>query len=303
MEYRKRIIVGSRQSPLAKAQVNIFLKSLKIIFGATFFNKVEQKFFKTSGDKFLEKKISTIGNKGLFTKEIDEAQLNFKIDIGVHSLKDLPTKLPEGLIIGAVLKRDNPNDLIMTRDKVKLKDLKKNAVVGTSSIRRAVQLKKLRPDIELKEIRGNIETRINKLKNGRFDAIILAYAGLKRLKIKDHYEKIDIKKMIPSPGQGVIAIVVRKNDNLLSLLKKLNDQKTLIESECERNFLSALDGSCKTPIGALARLELKTKSKILFHYMAASLDGKKFIKDKTYFDTDNCCNMSFNLGKKIKKML
>ena len=121
-----------------------------------------------------------------------------------------------------------------------------------------MQLKKLRPDIELKEIRGNVGTRINKLKNGEFDAIILAYAGLKRLKIKDHYEKIDIKEMIPSPGQGVIAIVIRKDDNLLSLLERLNDQKTLIESECERNFLSALDGSCKTPIGALARLELKT---------------------------------------------
>ena len=303
MEYRKKIIVGSRQSPLAMAQVDIFLKSLKVFFGLKYFRKLEQKFFKTSGDKFLEKKISTIGNKGLFTKEIDEAQLNFEIDIGVHSLKDLPTELPEGLMIGAVLKRDDPNDLIMTREKVRFKDLKKKAVVGTSSIRRAVQLKKLRPDIELKEIRGNIETRINKLKNGEYDAIILAYAGLKRLKIKEYYEKIEIKEMIPSPGQGVIAIVIRKDDDLFSLLEKLNDQKTLIESECERNFLSALDGSCKTPIGALARLELKTKSKILFHYMAASLDGKKFIKDKTYFDTYNCCNMSFNLGKKIKKML
>ena len=109
--------------------------------------------------------------------------------------------------------------------------------------------------------------------------------------------------MIPSPGQGVIAIVIRKHDNLLSLLKRLNDQKTSIESKCERNFLSALDGSCKTPIGALARLELKNKSKILFHYMAATSDGKKFIKDKTYFDIDNYCKMSFNLGKKIKKML
>ena len=303
MEYRKRIIVGSRQSPLAKAQVNIFLKSLKNFFGAKYFNKVEQKFFKTSGDRFLDKKISTIGNKGLFTKEIDEAQLNFKIDIGVHSLKDLPTKLPEGLIIGAVLKRDDPNDLIMTKDKVKLIDLKKNAVVGTSSIRRTVQLKRLRPDIELKEIRGNIGTRINKLKNGEYDAIILAYAGLKRLKIKEYYEKIEIKEMIPSPGQGVIAIVIRKDDDLSSLLEKLNDQKTLIESECERNFLSALDGSCKTPIGALASLEVKTKSKILFHYMVASIDGKKFIKDKTYFDIDNYYKMSFNLGKKIKKML
>jgi len=303
MEYRKKIIVGSRQSPLAKAQVDIFFKLLKNVFGIKYFNKLEQKFFKTSGDKFLEKKISTIGNKGLFTKEIDEAQLNFRIDVGVHSLKDLPTKLPKGLMIGAVLKRDDPNDLIMIREKVQFKDLKKKAVVGTSSVRRAIQLKKLRPDIELKEIRGNVGTRINKLKNGEFDAIILAYAGLKRLKIKEHYEKIEVRKMIPSPGQGVIAIVVRKDDDLLSLLDKLNDQKTLIESECERNFLLALDGSCKTPIGALARLEENKKAKILFHYMAASTDGKKFIKDKTYFDIDNYSKMSFNLGKKIKKML
>ena len=303
MEYRKKIIVGSRQSPLARAQVDIFLKSLKVFFGVKYFNKLEKKFFKTSGDKFLEKKISSLGNKGLFTKEIDEAQLNLNIDIGVHSLKDLPTKLPKGLMIGAVLKRDDPNDLIMTREKVKLKDLKKKAVVGTSSIRRAVQLKKLRPDLELKEIRGNVGTRINKLKNGEYDAIILAYAGLKRLKIKEYYEKIEIKEMIPSPGQGVIAIVIREGDDLFSLLKKLNDQKTLIESECERIFLSALDGSCKTPIGALARLELKSRSKILFYYMVASMDGKKFIKDKTYFDIDNYYKMSFNLGKKIKKML
>ena len=165
MEYRKKIIVGSRESPLAKAQVNIFFESLKLVLGKNFLNKLEQKFFRTSGDKFLEQNISKIGNNGLFTKEIDEAQLKSEIDIAVHSLKDLPTKLPEGLIIGAVLKRDDPNDLIMTRDKVKLKDLKKNAVVGTSSIRRAVQLKKIRPDIELNDIRGIIDTRINKLKN------------------------------------------------------------------------------------------------------------------------------------------
>ena len=303
MDYRKKIIVGSRESPLAVAQADIFFKKLKNLLGKKYFKKLEQKFFKTSGDKFLEKKISTLGNKGLFTKEIDEAQLNFKIDIGVHSLKDLPTKLPQGLIIGAVLKRDTPNDLIMTREKVRLKDLKKNAVVGTSSIRRTVQLKKLRPDVEIKEIRGNVGTRINKLKNGEFDAIILAHAGLKRLKINENFEKIDIKKMIPSPGQGVIAIVIRENDNLLNFLENLNDTKTLIESECERNFLSALDGSCKTPIGALARLEVKAKSKILFHYMVASEDGEKFIKDKTYFEIDNYCKMSFDLGQKIKKML
>ena len=141
----------------------------------------------------MEKKISTIGNKGLFTKEIDEAQLNFKIDIGVHSLKDLPTKLPEGLIIGAVLKRDDPNDLIMTRDKVKLKDLKKCSSRNFFDSKGS-PTKKLRPDIELKEIRGNIGTRINKLKNGKFDAIILAYAGLKRLKLKIIMKKLILKK-------------------------------------------------------------------------------------------------------------
>ncbi len=129
MDYRKKIIVGSRESPLAIAQVDIFFKSLKNLFGKKYFNELEQKFFKTWGDKFLEKKISTLGNKGLFTKEIDEAQLNFKIDIGVHSLKDLPPKLPEGLIIGAVLKRETPNDIIITREKVQLKDLKKTQLL------------------------------------------------------------------------------------------------------------------------------------------------------------------------------
>ncbi len=300
----KKFKVGSRGSPLARAQVEIFSNILEKSLGKNFIIELEKKFYQTSGDNFLEKKISTIGNKGLFTKEIDEAQLNSEIDIAVHSLKDLPTKLPKGLIIGAVLKREDPFDVILFNKKKKFKALSKGAVVGTSSLRRSVQLKKLRPDLNIKEIRGNVETRIKKLKKGNFDAIILAAAGLKRLGIDEDYEKLNIAFMTPSPGQGVIALVVRESDNNLGFLKKVNHPSSFIESECERIYLSALDGSCETPVGALAKIKLiKKKKKIHFNYMASSPDGFKYFKDQTYFDIDNYRKMSFNLGYRIKKLL
>lgn len=304
MLHSKKIIVGSRGSPLARAQVEIFSNILVKSLGKKFTIELEKKFYQTSGDKFLEKNISTIGNKGLFTKEIDDAQLNSEIDIGVHSLKDLPTKLPKGLIIGAVLKREDPLDVILFNKKKKIKALSTGETVGTSSLRRSVQLKKLRPDLNIKEIRGNVETRIKKLKKGDFDAIILAAAGLKRLGIDEEYEKLNIKFMTPSPGQGVIALVVRENDKNLDFLKQVNHPSSFIESECERIYLSALDGSCETPVGAIAKIKLINKKKrIHFNYMAASTDGRKYFKDQTYFDIDNYRKMSFNLGYRIKKLL
>jgi hydroxymethylbilane synthase len=304
MLHLRKFKVGSRGSPLARAQVEIFSNILEKSLGKNFIIELEKKFYQTSGDNFFEKKISTIGNKGLFTKEIDDAQLNLEIDIAVHSLKDLPTKLPKGLIIGAVLKREDPLDVILFNKKKKFKSLSKGAVVGTSSLRRSVQLKKLRPDLNIKDIRGNVETRIKKLKKGNFDAIILAAAGLKRLGIDEHYEKLNIGFMTPSPGQGVIALVVRENDKNLGFLKKVNDPSSFIESECERIYLSALDGSCETPVGALAKIKLiKKKKKIHFNYMASSPDGFKYFKDQTYFDIDNYRKMSFNLGYRIKKLL
>ena len=297
----RKIIVGSRESPLAKEQVEIFLKILKSKLGVSYLNFIEKKFIKTSGDKFLNQSISEIGNKGLFTKEIDEAQIKSEIDIAVHSLKDLPTQLPKGLFIGGVLKRERPNDVLFSLKKYNIKNNNKKILLGTSSIRRKIQLKNLNPNLEIKEIRGNVGTRIEKVKNGSFDGIILAQAGLKRLKVTNNFKIIDIRSLIPAVGQGVIALVI-KNPVAQKIVSEINHKKTFIESDCERCFLKALDGSCKTPIGALARIIKKNKKKyIFFRYMASSFDGSKIIKSKTFFDLKNYKSMSFDLGKKLKK--
>ena len=300
----KKIIVGSRESPLAKEQVEIFLKVLERKFGNSYLNFVEKKFVRTSGDKFLDKKISEIGNKGLFTKEIDEAQLRSEIDIAVHSLKDLPTELPKGLFIGGVLKRERPHDVIFTLKNFNIKNNTNKILLGTSSIRRKIQLMNINPNLKIMEIRGNVGTRIEKVKNGHFDGIVLAEAGLRRLKIRNNFKAIDIRNIIPAVGQGVIALVIKKNKFIENIVNKINHKTTFIESDCERNFLRALDGSCKTPIGALAKIVKKNKkTSILFRYMASSLDGKKLVKSKTFFELSNYKSMSFSLGKKIKKVI
>ena len=298
----KKIIIGSRKSPLAQAQVEIFLKELekkelrkKIIF--------EKKFFTTTGDKFLNTKISEIGNKGLFTKEIDEAQLSSQIDVSIHSLKDLPTTLPKGLEISAVLPRGDPADIAITKENQSFFELKNGQVVGTSSIRRKIQLQRIKPDLIYKDVRGNVETRISKLKNDGYDAIVLANAGFMRLRLKHNIEKFDLNEIVPAVGQGVIAVVTKKNENINELITMVNDPKTWVECDCERIFLNALDGSCKTPIGAYAKITNKDPSKILFRFMASSFNGKKFIKDETYFHIERYHQQSMNLGKKIKQKI
>lgn len=300
----KKIIVGSRESPLAKEQVEIFLNALKKKFGVSYLKFINRKFLKTSGDMFLNENISEIGNKGLFTKEIDEAQLRSEIDIAVHSLKDLPTELPKGLFIGGVLKRERPNDVIFSLKKYNIKNNKKKILLGTSSIRRKIQLMHLNKNLHVSEIRGNVGTRIKKVIDGSFDAVILAEAGLRRLSIDKNYQTIDIRNIIPAVGQGVIALVIKENKFTETLVNQINHKNTFIESDCERHFLRALDGSCKTPIGALARIVKKNNNKkIFFRYMASSLDGKKIIKSKTFFDLKNYKSLSFGLGKQIKKII
>lgn len=300
----KRIIVGSRESPLAKEQVEIFLKAFGKKFGNSTLKFIDKKYFKTTGDKFLNKQISEIGNKGLFTKEIDDAQLNKKVDIAIHSLKDLPTELPKGLHLAGVLKREDPNDAVFSLKEIKLNKSKKKLIVGTSSIRRKVQLQKLNSRIQVKDIRGNLGTRIKKVGEGKYDCIILATAGLKRLKIRNNFKKIDVRNIIPSAGQGVIAIVTSKNKIIEKLIKELNHTRTFIESDCERLFLKSLDGSCKTPIGAIAKIVKKEKKDYLFfRYMASSLDGKRLVKGNTFFKLKSYKKMSLDLGKKIKKLI
>jgi len=301
----KKITVGSRESPLAKAQVKVFLDVLSNKFGVSALKFIKSKFLKTSGDIFLNKNISEIGNKGLFTKEIDEAQLRSEIDIAVHSLKDLPTVLPKGLFIGGVLKRERPNDVIFSLKKYDIKKSSKKIILGTSSIRRKIQLMHLNKNLDVLEIRGNVGTRIKKVIDGIFDGVILAEAGLRRLNITENYKSIDIRNIIPAVGQGVIALVIKKNKYTETLIDQINHKSTFIESDCERQFLRALDGSCKTPIGALAKIVKRNNNKkqIFFRYMASSLDGKKIIKSKTFFDLNNYKKQSFKLGSKIKELI
>ena len=301
----KKITVGSRESPLAKAQVKVFLDVLSNKFGVSALKFIKSKFLKTSGDIFLNKNISEIGNKGLFTKEIDEAQLRSEIDIAVHSLKDLPTVLPKGLFIGGVLKRERPNDVIFSLKKYDIKNSSKKILLGTSSIRRKIQLMHLNKNLDVLEIRGNVGTRIKKVIDGIFDGVILAEAGLRRLNITENYKSIDIRNIIPAVGQGVIALVIKKNKYTETLIDQINHKSTFIESDCERQFLRALDGSCKTPIGAIAKIVKRNNNKkqIFFRYMASSLDGKKIIKNKTFFDLNNYKKQSFKLGSKIKELI
>ena len=306
MEYNiKKIIIGSRESKLAKAHVEIFKRKFNDKFKKNLDIKLITKFIKTSGDKFLSKNISDIGNKGLFTKEIDLAQLENKVDVGIHSLKDLPTSLPDGLEIVSVLKRGAHEDVLYSDQNFSLTELKQNSIVGTSSIRRKYQILKQRPDLIFRDLRGNVDSRIGKLEKGKFDAIILAKSGLERLGFKKKYLSLDPDIIVPSVGQGDIALVVNiKNLMVKEILKKLNDKDTLLEVTCERAFLEALDGSCKTPVGAFAKI-LKDDEKefINFRYFASTLDGKKFISDKKKIILSNCFDESYNLGEDVKRQL
>ena len=300
----EKIIVGSRESLLAKQHIKIFEETFTKYYGKSSKNKIERKFFKTTGDKFLNKKISELGNKGLFTKEIDEALLNGQINLGIHSLKDLPTTLPNGLEIGAVLKREDFRDVLISNNGSKINNLKMKSIIGTSSIRRKIQLQRLATQVNVRDIRGNIDTRIKKLERKEYDAILLAYAGLKRLGIKTKFNIIDPRVITPALGQGAIALVVnRKNVKLNLIIKKLNHTKTSIETECERNFLRALDGSCQTPVGGYANLKGTNDKKKIIFFKAFSKDGVTLVKDRVCLNLNNFMSESYSLGVKVKEKI
>ena len=305
MHNYETIILGSRKSLLARKHVEIFESEFKRKIGNSSKIKIVKKFFKTSGDKFLNEKISEIGNKGLFTKEIDDALLINKINLGIHSLKDLPTTLPNGMEIAAVLKREDFRDVLVTEQNLKLGELKTNSIIGTSSIRRQMQLKQIRPDLIIKEIRGNVDSRIRKLKEKKFDGIVLAHAGLKRLGILENYNIFNPRTILPALGQGALALVVNvKNQEINSIIKKLNHSKTYLETECERIFLKALDGSCQTPVGGYAILKrLGNEQKIFFSFIAFSKDGSFHIRDKVNFNVKNFRTECYKVGVSVRKKI
>ncbi len=300
----EKITIGSRQSPLAKKQVEIFVEKFKEIYGPKMCSILDFKYLKTSGDKLLDKNISKFGNKGLFTKELDQAQLKNEIDVSIHSLKDLPTKINKKLCLALVLQREDPRDAIYSVVKKKISDLKPKNIIGTSSIRRAVQIKRILPNVILKQIRGNIDTRINKTIKGEYDAIILAVAGLKRLKIKK-FTALDVNEFVPAACQGIIGVVIKKNkENLIEILSKLNCRKTFLEAKCERLFLDTLDGSCETPIGGYAKIQtINNKKKLSFFYMASSKSDDAFVKGKVLFSIENFEDEIIEFATKIKKKI
>lgn len=290
----RKIIVGSRRSKLALTQTNWFIDQMKAA-GAPF--EFEVKEIVTKGDKILDVMLSKVGGKGLFVKEIQQALFNKEIDFAVHSMKDMPAVLPEGLTIGCIPPRVDPRDAFISNGHVKFMDLPVGAIVGTSSLRRSSQLLLLRPDLEIKWIRGNIDTRLQKLQDGEYDAILLAAAGLKRMGWSDDVvtEYMSVEDCVPAVGQGALSIECRSDDEeLLAELAKVSDDKTWKEVEAERTFLFEMDGSCQVPIAGFAQ---SVGEEIEFTGYIASPDAKQVFK-KAVRGKD-----AKEVGKEVAKVL
>lgn len=247
-----RLRIGSRGSQLALWQAN-HISSLLRERG----HEVELEIIKTTGDKITDVALAKVGTKGMFTKEIEEALAEGRVDLAVHSLKDLPTELPPGFEIAAITKRENPRDVLLSVKYASIAELPNKAKVGTSSLRRQAQLKVVRPDLDIFPLRGNVDTRVRKLEEENYDAIILAAAGLFRLgKTQLVKQVIDEELMCPAAGQGALGIEIRKGDEVMrEHLRFLDDAAARTTTTCERALLNKLGGGCQVPIGALAEME------------------------------------------------
>jgi hydroxymethylbilane synthase len=294
----KKIILGSRESKLAliyaeKAKAKIL--EFVFLFG---FEDVVIKKITTTGDTIQDKRLSEVGGKGLFSKKIEEELLDEKIDLAVHALKDMPSDETEGLITNCFLERNDPREILISKDNKHIKDLAPNSIVGTSSLRREFQLKKIREDLNYKLIRGNVDTRIKKLKDNLYDAIILSYAGIQSLSLNENISQtFSTSEIIPSAGQGVVALQCRENDQeLIKLLEKVNHQPTHNCVVAERNVLKVLEGDCETAVGIIANIDGDT---INLEAELFSLDGKK----RFYHNASNKLKLADELGKQVGEIL
>ena len=276
----KKIIIGSRGSKLALLYAN---KAKESIIKKTDLNddQIIIKSITTDGDQMKDVRLSEFGGKGLFSTNIERELQNKSIDIAVHALKDLPVIETSGLLTNFFLKRNDPREILISKNKKKLNDLKNKSIVGTSSYRREFQIKKIRSDLNCKIIRGNVDTRIKKLKEGIYDAIILSYAGVKSLQLENEISEIfAAKEFIPSAGQGIIALQCREDDEkIISFLKKINHEETFKRAKVERDILKVLEGDCETAVGAHSIIE---GDNITVEAELFSLDGlKRFYVKKT----------------------
>ncbi|MGR6836262.1 hydroxymethylbilane synthase [Syntrophomonas erecta] len=270
----KKLKVGTRGSKLALWQADYLARVLKEAHPDL---QVEIKIIKTVGDKILDVALSKVGDKGLFTKELGKALLAGDIDVAVHSMKDVPSQVGQGLHIAAVLTREFPQDALVSHKGYRFHSLPHRAVIGTSSLRRAAQLKNRRPDLSIVDIRGNVETRLRKMQEQDLDAIVLAYAGLKRLGLENAVtELLDYDMMLPAAGQGAIAVESRIGDDITqSLLEAVDHEPTRIATTAERRFLQVLEGGCQVPIACLAQVE---QGKLEVTGLVASLNGSRLLQ-------------------------
>ncbi len=298
MKKKNKIIIGSRGSELALWQAGYIKKELKRIHKTLF---VEIKIIKTKGDKILNKALSKIGDKSLFTKELEEELLNNKIDIAVHSLKDLETSLPKGLKLAVVTKRHPVEDVLIAKKKrLTIASLPENAIVATGSLRRKSQLLHLKPDLKIVGLRGNVPTRIDKFLKSNWDAIILARAGVERLNLKKHISSyIKTYEIVPAVGQGALGIEINEqNKRAAGLIKPLHDEKTFTEITAERSFLKALGGGCQVPIGAYAIIK---SNGLYLSGIVASPDGKTTYSKTVRGRKNDAVKMGRLLAKDILK--
>ncbi|MFO0795153.1 MAG: hydroxymethylbilane synthase [Candidatus Brocadiaceae bacterium] len=276
MVREKRVIVGSRGSKLALTQTNWVISELKRL-NPEFEFLIEK--ISTKGDKITDVPLSRLGGTGLFTKELEVALINEKIDIAVHSAKDVPTELHEGLMIGATPKREDPHDVLISNNNAALEKLADDARIGTSSLRRKAQLLAFRPDFKILDLRGNLDTRLKKLDSDDMEAIIVAHAGLIRMGYTGTISQIiPFNIMLPAVGQGSLCIEIRKNDERIKkIVSRIDDRQTKTAVDCERALLAKLQGGCQVPIGAYAEVQENTVS---IEAVISTLDGSHAIRDK-----------------------
>jgi hydroxymethylbilane synthase len=296
---KSTVRIGTRESQLAQLQTTIITGALKAKHPGL---EVQVVFVTTRGDKTLDRPISALGTRGVFVKELEEALMADEVDLVVHSLKDLPTDLPDGLCLAAVLNREDTRDVLVSRHKTKFMDLAPGSKVATSSRRRAAQLRHLRKDLEFIDIRGNVPTRLRKHEEGLCDAVVLAAAGLIRLELQGKItEYFDFSLSTPAAGQGALAIECRSNDaEILNLVSSVEDAQIRAEITAERAFLDKLGGGCSVPIGAVASFHSRGIMSLLG--CVASIDGEKLIRTSEEGSIEEAEKLGINLAEKVLKM-
>ena len=292
---KDKIIIGSRGSKLAL----IYAEKVKLELGKEFSNKIDIKKIVTSGDENQKDRLSNLGGKGLFSKKIENELIKNKIDIAVHALKDMPSIETKGLTTNFFLKRNSPNEILISKGNIKFEDLKPNSIIGTSSYRREFQLKQKRTDLFYKLIRGNVDTRIKKLENGEYDAILLSKAGIDALGFnKKISQEFNVNELIPCAGQGIIAMQCRDNDSEMKyILEKINNEESRILANAEREVLKILEGDCDTAIGVYAKIE---NEKINLKTELFSVDGSERYFMNESDEKKSFLTLSKIIGEKLK---